>query len=178
MKRLMTALIAIALLAPLLAAQQKENYDYWRFNRDLIRYGQQALFMCNGLFTSERTIEHVFAQELAFLPSPVGTPRGGDYVIDRDRKAVAVGVPGGIPVMRAAFRKGIGCVILAPDQTFEDINRLPSLEMPPPPGDAASIPWPDGDRNAQGPLPAEVDGRALQAASDWAFDRETPEQIT
>ena len=180
MKRSLTALIALALLAPLSAvAQQKEKYDYWRFNREMIRYGQQAIFLCNGLFTSNRTIENIFAQELAFLPSPVGTPRGGDYVVDQERKAVAIGAAGGgTPAMRAAFRKGIGCVIMAPDQTFDDIDSLPSLELPPVPGDAASIPWPDGDRIADRSLPAGVDGAALQAASDWAFHRESPEQVT
>ena len=179
MNRLLTVLAALAFLAPPSAiAQQEENYDYWRFNRDMIRYGQQAIFMCNGLFTSNRTIENVFAQELAFLQTPVGTPGGGDYLIDKERKAVAIGVPGGTPVMRAVYRKGIGCVIMAPDQTFEDIDGLPSLELPPAPGDAASIPWPDGDRVADRSLPEGVDGAALQAASDWAFHRESPQQVT
>ncbi len=179
MKSLLIALIVLALLAPVSAvAQQEEHYDYWRFNRDMIQSGQQAIFMCNGLFTSHRTLENVFAQELAFLPNPVGTPRGGDYVIDEKRRAVAIGAAGGTPIMRAAFREGIGCVILAPDQTFEDIDSLPILELPPPPGDPATIAWPDGDHVADRSLPAGVDAAALQAASDWAFDRESPEQVT
>jgi len=158
--------------------QQEESYDYWRPQRDMIRYGQQAIFTCNGLFTSHRTVEQVYAQELAFLPNPVGTPSGGDYEIDWDRKAVAIGVPGGTPVMRAVFREGIGCVIMAPDQTFEDIASLPEIDLPPPSGDPARIAWPDGDRVDQVTLPPIVDGAALMAASDWAFDRPTPEQIT
>ncbi len=180
MKCLLTALVMFALLAPGPAvAQQKDKYDYWQFNRKMIEYGQQAIFMCNGLFTSNRTIENVFAQELAFLATPVGTPRGGDYVIDEKRQAVAIGAAGGgTPVMRAVFRKGIGCVIMAPDQTFDDIDSLPSLEMPPLPGDAASIPWPDGDRITDRSLPAGVDGATLQAASDWAFNRQSKEQVT
>ncbi|TDI25796.1 MAG: class C beta-lactamase-related serine hydrolase [Acidobacteria bacterium] len=179
MKSLLIALIVLALLAPVSAvAQQEEHYDYWRFNRDMIQSGQQAIFMCNGLFTSHRTLENIFAQELAFLPNPVGTPRGGDYVIDEKRRAVAIGAAGGTPIMRAAFREGIGCVILAPDQTFEDIDSLPILELPPPPGDPATIAWPDGDLVADRSLPAGVDAAALQAASDWAFDRESPEQVT
>ena len=80
--------------------------------------------------------------------------------------------------MRATFREGIGCVILAPDQTFEDIDSLPILELPPPPGDPATIAWPDGDLVADRSVPAGVDAVALQAASDWAFDRESPEQVT
>ncbi len=182
MKTLLAALITLALLLPVpvsaQSAQQEENYDYWRFNRDMIRYGQQAILMCNGLFTSNRTLEQVFDQELAFLPQPVGTARGGDYIVDKERRAVAIGVPGGTPTMRAAFREGLGCVIMAPDQTFEDIGSLPSLDTPPPPGDPATIPWPDGDMVEHQPLPANVDAAALAVASDWAFDRESPEQVT
>ena len=179
MKRFLVALIALVLLVPVSAvAQQEENYDYWRFNREMIRYGQQAIFMCNGLFTSNRTLENIFAQELAYLPRPVGTLRGGDFIIDEERRAVAIGASGGTPIMRAVFREGIGCVILAPDQTFEDIDSLPILELPPPPGDPATIAWPDGDLIADRSLPAGVDAAALQAASDWAFDRESPEQVT
>ena len=95
MKSLLAALIALVLLVPVSAvAQQEESYDYWRFNREMIRKGQQAIFMCNGLFTGNRTLENVFAQELAFLPEPVGTPRGGDYVINEARQAVAIGAAG------------------------------------------------------------------------------------
>ena len=179
MKRFLVALTALTLLIPVsVVAQQEETYDYWQVNRQMIRYGQQAVFMCNGLFTGNRTLENVFAQELAFLPQPVGTPRGGDYVINETRQAVAIGAGGGPPVMRAAFREGIGCVILAPDQTFEDIDRLPILELPYPPGDPATIAWPDGDLITDRSLPAVVDAAALQAASDWAFDRESPQQVT
>ena len=164
-------------VAPL-ARQEREPYDYWRVQRAMIERGQQAILMCNGLFTSNRTIEQVFAQELAYLREPVGTPAGGDYVVDRARRAVAIGKDDGVPVMRAAFRTGIGCVVLAPDQTFADIDSLPQLTTPPPPGDPAQTPWPDGDLVAKQSLPAGVDAAALQAASDWTFTRESPEQVT
>lgn len=160
------------------SAQQREAYDYWRFNREMIRYGQQAVFMCNGLFTSKRTLEQIFEQELAFLSQPVGTASGGDYVVDWERQAVAIGAAGGTPIMRAAYRNGIGCVIMAPDQSFEDIDSLPSLDLPPPPGDPSTIAWPNGDFVEQRSLPPGIDAAALQSASDWAFDRESPEQVT
>lgn len=179
MKHLIALLLALVLLVPAtLAGQQQETYDYWQFNREMIRHGQQAIFMCNGLFTSGRSLEHVFAQELAYLPEPVGTPEGGDYLVDWEKKAVAIGGAGATPAIRAAFREGIGCVIMAPDQTFDDIATLPIVDMPPPPGDPASIPWPDGDLVNGISVPADVDARALQAASDWAFERESPEQVT
>ncbi len=179
MKRFLAPLVALALLTPSpTSAQQEEAYDYWQFNRDMIQRGIQAILMCNGLFTSNRTLEQVFDQELAYLRKPVGTAHGGDYMVDWEFKAVAVGAPGGMPTMRAAFRKGLGCVIMAPDQTFEDIESLPILEMEPPEGDPATVPWPDGDLVKNEPLPAGVDADALTAASDWAFDRESPEQVT
>ncbi|MEM7416178.1 MAG: serine hydrolase [Gemmatimonadota bacterium] len=178
MRRSLLALTALAMTAVPLTAQQDEQYDYWRPQRDMVRFGQQAVLMCNGLFTGERTLEQVFDQELAFLPQPVGTPRGGDYVVDWEREAVAIGASGGTPIMRAAYREGIGCVVLAPDQTFEDIASLPELTMAPPPGDPATIPWPNGDLVEESALASGVDAGALEAASAWAFDRESPEQVT
>ena len=178
-KGIVALLCALPLCLPLASrAQQEETYDYWQFNRKMIRYGQQAVFMCNGLFTSNRTLEQIFAQELAYLPDPVGTPSGGDYWVDRDRQAVAVGTDTDGPVMRAAYRDGLGCVVLAPDQTFDDIDSLPILDMPPPPGDPATTPWPDGDLIDDEPLPPEVSDTALRSASDWAFERESAEQVT
>ena len=159
-------------------AQQEATYDYWQTNRTMVRYGQQAIFMCNGLFTSNRTLDRVFAQELAFLPNPIGTPRGGEYVVDRERQTVAIGNGESAPIMRAAFREGLGCVIMAPDQTFEDLDSLPELTMAPPPGNPRTIPWPDGDLINDMQLPPEVNATALDAASEWAFERESPEQVT
>lgn len=179
MKGLRIPILLLALLLPRSAgAQQEGSYDYWTFDRDVVQRGVQAILMCNGLFTSNRTLEQVFDQELAYVAHPVGTARGGDYVVDRERRAVAVGAPDGTPVMRAVFREGIGCVILAPDQTFEEIESLPIQTMPPLEGDPSTIPWPDGDLVPDDPLPAEIDAAALAAASDWAFHRESPEQVT
>ena len=179
MKSLISLLSAVLLLTSMPSgAQQEATYDYWQTNRTMVRYGQQAIFMCNGLFTSNRTLDRVFAQELAFLPNPIGTPRGGEYVVDRERQTVAIGNGESAPIMRAAFREGLGCVIMAPDQTFEDIDSLPELTMAPPPGNPRTIPWPDGDLINDMQLPPEVNATALDAASEWAFERESPEQVT
>lgn len=178
MKSYLTTAFFLTAILTTAMCQQQETYDYARSQREMVQNGVQAVLMCNGLFTSERTIEQVFEQELAFIRQPVGTPQDGDYQLDWDRKTVAVGTPGGTPVMRAVFREGLGCVILAPDQTFEVIDELPKLDMPPLPGDPATIPWPDGDLVAEKPLPVGVNAERLAAASDWAFDRESPEQVT
>ena len=179
MKRLAISIFTLTLLLPIsTSAQQEENYDYWQPQRAMVQRGQQAIFMCNGLFTSKRTLEQIFAQELAFFREPIGDADGGDYNIDWNRRAVEIGASGAVPVMRAVFREGIGCVILPPDQTLADIDSLPELTLPLPPGDPARIPWPNGDLVDSSGLPAGVDAVALQAASDWAFDRDSEEQVT
>ena len=178
MTRLLPLIIAALLSCSVAAAEKASDYDYFVANRAMIRNGLQAVLSCNGLFTSHRSIEQVFAQELAYVTHPVGNAGGGNYRIDPARKAVAVGGGQDGPAIHAAFRTGIGCVVMAPDQGFEDIDALPSIDTPPLPGDPANIAWPMGDRVTPAPLPGEIDAPALQAASDWAFDRESPEQDT
>lgn len=159
-------------------AKQTAEFDYFSANRTMIKNGVQAVLMCNGLFTSGRTLEQVFEQELAYLSDPVGTIDGGDYVIKSELRAVAIGGGTSGPVMRAAFREGVGCVVMAPDQDFDDIDSLPILELPYPAGDPATIPWPDGDLVEKKALTSAINAEALQAASDWAFERESEQQDT
>ena len=52
--------VGVLLVPASATAQQEEAYDYWRVQRDVISHGQQAILMCNGLFTGERTLEQVF----------------------------------------------------------------------------------------------------------------------
>lgn len=182
MRYLFSILLTMSLLLPA-QAQQTETYDYYGANRLLIQRGMQAMMMCNGLFTSHRTLDQIYAQELQYYRMPALPPYGNQVVIDENRRAIAVGGQSTdpIPTMRAAYHDGLGCIMLAPDQTFADIDTLPVLDLPPPAGDPAAIPWPDGDRVPETPLPAAVDADALAAAADWAFDREThghPSQIT
>ena len=174
--------LMVSLPASLLVfAEQTANFDYFDANRNMIRNGVQAVMMCNGLFTSQRTLPQIFAQELAYLVrfgGIVGTPAGGDYEVDQQTRSVAVGGGDFGVAIRAAFREGIGCVVMSPDQGIEDIDSLPSLTTPPLAGDPARMPWPDGDLVRPAPLPPGIDAAALQAASDWAFKRESPEQVT
>ena len=179
MKRLSFVLL---LLVPLNSwAQQKETFDYWQFDQAIIWRGVQAFMICNGVFTSNRTIDQVFEQELAYVRGRPGTVEGDDYIVDTEKRAVAVGLVDDLPAMRAAYREGLGCVIMSPDQTFDHISDLPILETLPLAGDAAAIPWPDGDFLQESSPPAAVDQEALTAAAEWAFDREThgtKEQVT
>lgn len=159
-------------------AQQSESYDYSKSNREMIQSGVQAILCCNGLFTSSRTLELVYNQELKYLKRTIGNAQGGDYTIDWDRKTVTIGPTKDTPVMRAVFREGIGCIILAPNQTFEVIDNLPTQSLPPLSGNTATIPWPEGDLVKKQKLPKYIDADLLAGASKWSFERESPEQIT
>ena len=59
----------------------------------MVRRGQHAIFMCNGLFTSNRTLEQLYDWELEFFNEPIGDPSGGDYRIHIEEKAVEIGAP-------------------------------------------------------------------------------------
>jgi CubicO group peptidase (beta-lactamase class C family) len=157
---------------------QATAQDHLSANREMVRRGVQAVLTCNGLFTSGRTLEQVFEQELAYMGPHIGSAEGGDFRVLHDLEAVEIGSPDNRPVMRAAFRPGIGCVILSPAQDLDDIAGLPRVEIPPPPFDPAKTPWPDGDLVPHAPLPENIDSLALQAASDWTFHRESPQQVT
>lgn len=176
MKKILTLLTSLTFTITALTAQQKEIYDYSKTNRNMVQRGVQAILMCNGLFTSNRTLEQVFDQELAYLSEPIGNPEGGDYKVDWENKFVAIGSSGAVPTMRAAFRQGLGCIILAPDQTFDDIDDFPILS--PVAGNAEDIAWPNGDKVIEKKIEKYIDKKALDAASDWSFNRESPEQVT
>src|SRR5688572_27343769 len=97
------------------AQQTATRYDYNESNRDLVSSGMQALFICNGLFVSNRTMDQLYAAELKFDLMPLAPPE--EIKIDRERKTVAVGQIGinPAPVMRAAHREGLGCVLMGPE---------------------------------------------------------------
>ena len=153
-------------------AQQTSTYAYHQPTEMMVNYGRQALMICNGLFVSNRSLDLIYEQELKLNRMPVLPP--SMVTIDEKRQAVAVGGGGNspYPAMRAAYRQGLGCVVMAPDQTFDDIGDLPILETAPAPGDPSHIPWPDGDVIPDGAPQISIDAEALEAAGDWAFDRE------
>ena len=162
--------------------QQEESFDYWKDNKEMIWRGVQSFMLCNGVFTSNRTVDQVIEQELAYVRGRAGTMLDVPYEIDETQKTAIVGTDDSdTPAMRAVYREGLGCIIMAPDQTFADIDSYPLLDTPPLEGDPASIPWPDGDLVPEITTPEEVNKEALNAASEWAFDRAThgtTEQVT
>ena len=137
--------LTLSLLLMLSAANAGAS-DLFEANREMVKRGVQAMLTCNGLFTSHRTLEEVFNRELAYMGPHIGSPHGGDYRIHEDLRAVEIGTPDNPPVMRAAFRKGIGCVAMAPGQSLDEIDDLPEIDIPAPARNPATEPWPDGER--------------------------------
>ncbi|MCG8467072.1 MAG: hypothetical protein MJB57_02550, partial [Gemmatimonadetes bacterium] len=139
---LVSALIAASLTASAIA--QAYHPVYHEDSQLIVNRGKQAFMLCNGLFVSGRSIEQIYAEELKLGLMPVLPLE--DVTVDIERKAVTVGKGDhrgaasgsasfgglneaggwepGVPVMRAAYREGLGCMTLAPDQTLEAIDEL------------------------------------------------------
>ena len=169
---------SLALLVIGLSSSSYADYDYFESNRQMIRNGVQAVLSCNGLFTSNRSIDQVFANELAYLGDRViGNSSGGNYSVDTTGRWVGVGGGDDGERVHAIFREGIGCVVTPPKWNLADNDSLPMIDLsyrtP-----THHLPWPMGDVIEDQALPDEVDKAALRAAERWAFERDTPEQTT
>ena len=178
--------VALALLASALPAAAAESHlPYLDGPRAIIQRGVQAVLLCNGVFTSERPLEAVFREELAYLKAPLGSPAtagdasdaSAEVAIDRANRSVRIGALGQQSVS-ARYQPGIGCVVLPPDTSPNETGPLPALPEVPEVTANDALPWPKGDLNAVAEPGPEVDQAALAAASAWAFDRPTAEQNT
>lgn len=156
-------------LNPAYASTAMHQYD--QTNQAIVERGTQALVTCNGLFVSNRTLEQIYDQELKVDGIPL-VPQSL-VAVDTKLRTVVVGIAENdpVPTMRAAHREGLGCIVMAPSQTFADVDDLPELKMPSPAGDLKDMPWPVGDQAPNKPLPEYVDARALKDAADFTFDR-------
>ena len=168
--------LALSLLG--LSSVSLADFDYFESNRQLIRNGVQAVLSCNGLFTSNRSIEQVFNDELAYLNDTViGNADSGNYSINTKQRWVGVGGDEDGQRIHAVYREGIGCVVVPPNWNMAANDSLPAIDLsyrtP-----THHLPWPLGDEVESQPLPDDIDTDALQASEEWAFERDTPEQKT
>jgi CubicO group peptidase (beta-lactamase class C family) len=178
--------VALALLSSALPAAPAESHlPYLDGPRGIIQRGVQAVLLCNGVFTSERPLEAVFREELAYLKAPLGNPAtvgepsdaAAEVAIDRAARSVRIGALGQQSVS-ARYQPGIGCVVLPPDTSPDEAAPLPTLPEVPDATANDALPWPKGDLNALAEPGPEVDQAALAVASAWAFERPTAEQNT
>ena len=88
-----TCLIFLCLLLPTSSwAQQNESFDYWQYNKAIIWSGVQAFMLCNGVFTSDRPIDQVIEQELAYVRGRAGTTLGDRTIqsMRREKRSLSV----------------------------------------------------------------------------------------
>lgn len=130
--------------------------------------GYKAGIMCSAVFLAGRAPEDVLRDELGGNDPMVASV--ADAVIDRAARSVTVPYEEGKAPRLAVFREGLGTILTAPGTTIEEASALLRVDMPMPPGDAAQIPWPDGDLLPDEALPPEVDTKKLDAAVEAAFN--------
>lgn len=156
---------------------QEETFNYNSASEQLIWRGVKTLMMCNGVFVSGRMPDQVLADEWAYTRDKPGSYGDDGFGIDMLAKMVTMGGRVGVPAMKAVYREGYGCIIMEPGQLDDAAADFPILDLPPPPGDPTEIAWPDGDLISE-PDWTGIDREALQAASEWAFERPADRQKT
>ena len=169
---------SLALLVIGLSSSSYADYDYFESNRQMIRNGVQAILSCNGLFTSNRSIDQIFQNELAYLRDRViGDASGGNYSVNTTDQWVGVGGSDDGERIHAIFREGIGCVVTPPNWNLANNDSLPTIDLSYRKS-TSQLPWPMGDIVESKPLPRDIDAASLPKAEQSAFERDTPEQNT
>lgn len=135
--------------------------------------GFHAGFICSGVFVAKRDLADVLRDELGQGGLPGGgTISASDIAVDYDTKSVRVAYSGSDVPRLAVFWDGFGTILMPEGATLTDVEMLPRVDVPFPSGDAAKIPWPNGDMLSDTPLPGEVDLAKLEAAIEGAFSAE------
>ena len=131
-----------------------------------------AKVMCSAVFITGLDPDFA-AENVGYFTAPYEV-RGqlGKPVVDHDRKAVHVTLPGGL-TRTAQYFGDQGCVTLPLGQS--SVNFTPQrIDKRPEP--SVDTPWPMGDAIRPEDRPAALDAGKLEAALDAAFD--PPEQLT
>ena len=125
-----------------------------------------AKVMCSAVFITGLSPDFA-AENVGYFTGPYADrAKLGKPVIDRSARAVHVTMPNG--VRRTALYLGDqGCVALPVGKSTVNFKpvRVPS-SLP----DAATQPWPMGDKLPTDPLPAGIDAAKLKQAIDAAFE--------
>jgi CubicO group peptidase (beta-lactamase class C family) len=122
-----------------------------------------AKILCSGVFVSGRTAADV-AKGSAYFFMPRAEQDRVLWTIDRDAKVASASL--GSTMREARYYGDQGCIIQNPAKPgihFTPVAVKTSLP------DAASQPWPMGDRPDPSPLPPGVDAAKLTRAVDAAF---------
>jgi len=122
-----------------------------------------AKILCSAVFVSGRDAAEA-ARNSAYLFMPRAEQDSVKYSVDQAKKLVSASF--GSTTRQAMFHGDQGCIIQNPDTP--GIHFKPAVLKTTLP-DAATQPWPMGDRPDARPLPAEVNQQLLTEALDAAF---------
>jgi CubicO group peptidase (beta-lactamase class C family) len=122
-----------------------------------------AKVLCSAVFVSGRD-EQEAAKHSGYWLMPPGEAEHVAFTVDRDRKLVRMSL-GGV-AREARYYGDQGCIIQQPGKSGIFFTPVPVTSARP---DAASEPWPMGDRPDSMPVPREIDRARLDAAVDAAF---------
>ena len=129
-----------------------------------------AKILCSGVFVSERTPEDV-ARGSAYFFMPQAERGQVTYAVDRSAQLARASL--GPLTREARYHGDQGCIIENPARPgihFTPVKVTAALP------DAATLPWPMGDRDEAAPAAAGVDKTRLDAAVDAAFSN--PDAMT
>lgn len=124
-----------------------------------------AKILCSAIFVTGRDLATAVEEDGFFVAPREMRGRVVDTVVDREAQAVRLTLANG--VTRSARLAGDqGCVTLPRGADSVFFTPAPVTSSLP---DAATMPWPMGDRLPDGPPPPEVDREKLEAAVAAAF---------
>jgi CubicO group peptidase (beta-lactamase class C family) len=129
-----------------------------------------AKVLCSAVFVSQRDPEEA-ARNSGYFMLPEGQRDGVAWDVDRQGRAVRISRKG--LAREARFYGDQGCIIQQQDAPGIFFTPVPVTTRLP---DAASQPWPMGDKPDGDPLPTEIDKARLDAATGRAFG--DPEGLT
>jgi CubicO group peptidase (beta-lactamase class C family) len=124
-----------------------------------------AKTMCSAVFLTGLDPD-VAAESVGYFTGPYSERRKvSKPVVDRAQQQIQITLPNGVSVLARRF-KSQGCISLPRGR--DDLFFKPTTVTPRLP-DAATTPWPMGDRLPDGPPPG-IDEQKLKSAIDAAFD--------
>ena len=133
--------------------------------------GYKAKMLCSYLFIRGQDLNDVLDNDLEPFHPLLGMV---GVSVDDQNKSVTATAFGGVK-RQALFNECLGCTLLPPSWE-PDRLRFPSACVDPEPADPASVPWPTGERDAEGNFPSEVRKDRLQAALDKEFSEPNPKK--
>lgn len=123
--------------------------------------GYAAKYLASGVFVAGRTQESLEKEELNFFPV-----KYSNNIIDREQMTVTSKLLG-IWKSKAVYNEGLGATLVR-DFSVDDVLALDYPDVPMPPVDPDTIPWPAGDRLSD-TVPAGINMELLNSMLDHVF---------